>query len=241
MRDQVNTRQWNDSLHYLAWAEVMATMRKILIVDDHEIVRNGLRAQLDLQADIEVVGEAGNGQDAIRLADELAPDLVLLDLHMPGTNGIDTIAEIRKRHPNMRILVFTFQKTEEYVCASCRVGANGYILKDEPTEKVIVAIRTVLSGGSAISPCILEHVIHLFADHGGKTIATSHWDLLTIREREVLKLVAQGHTSKYIASRLCRSNKTVEKHRANLMKKLGLHSIAALTQFAMEHQLLVTG
>jgi two-component system, NarL family, response regulator NreC len=219
----------------------MPIKHRILIVDDHEIVRMGLRSQLELLPDIELVGEGKSGRDAVLLSSQFAPDLIVIDLHMPGGSGIDAIEQIHNRSPSVRILVFTFQKAAEYVCAACRAGASGYVLKDEPTASVVAAIRTILSGRTAISPCIVDHVINLISDSGRKQVACSLWELLTHREREVLKLIAEGHSSKHIAKQVSRSHKTIEKHRANLMKKLDLHSVAGLTQFAIEHHLLATG
>ena len=219
----------------------MATRHKILVVDDHEIVRSGLKVQLGLQSDFEVIGEASNGRDAVALAERLAPALLIVDLHMPDMNGIDTIQEIHRRNPNIRILVLTFQNVEEYVLAALQAGANGYMLKNESGKDVILAARAVLEGKTAISPSILGQVMHILSSRGGKETARSHWDILTLREREILQMVAEGHTSKYIAKHLNRSDKTVEKHRANLMKKLNMHSVATLTQFAMTHHLLDVG
>ena len=222
----------------------MGDKRRVLIAEDHDIVRSGLRHILAGQPDLEVIGEAKNGRDAVRLAGALDPDLVLMDLHMPDTNGIDAIAEIRSRSKVVRILVLTFLKSEEHVRASLRAGADGYALKDDSTEEILGAIRKVFAGKTYLSPSVMEQVAYsIFSDQrkSKSEMPKSHWDLLTVREREILKLISEGHTSRYIASRLYRSVKTVDKHRANLMRKLNLHNVAALTQFAIQHGLTGTG
>ncbi len=217
----------------------MSNKKKILIAEDHTLLRTGLRIMLSQEPDLEVVGEADNGKDAILAVGRLHPDLVLMDLTMPGTNGMDAIAEIKKRFPETRILVLTIHRTEEYIQEALRAGAEGYVLKDSSQDELRSAIRSVLSGRSYLSPDVSDTVIHGYLSVGKPTTgASTAWERLTQREREVLKLVAEGHGNKHIANYLSLSIKTVEKHRSNLMRKLGLHNAASLTAYAIERGLV---
>lgn len=211
----------------------MGLKHRILITEDHTILRAGLRVLLSSDPDLEVVGEADDGRDAVRLAVELSPDLVMMDLSMPGLSGTEAIALVRKRIPDIRILVLTMHKTEEHIRAALHAGANGYLLKDASAAELIMAIKSVVCGKTFLSPSISDRVVNMFLDGRGTVSEKSHWDTLTLREREILKLIAEGHTSKHIATYLCLSSKTVEKHRSNLMKKLDLHNVSALTVFAI--------
>lgn len=218
----------------------MGGKQRIFIVEDHTLLRAGLRALLSQDPDLEIVGEADNGRDAIRAIGALAPHLVLMDLSMPGMNGIEAMMDIKRRNPDTRVLVLTIHKTDEYIHESLRAGADGYILKDATHDELRVAIRSVLNGKTYLSPDISGKVIHGYLGTGKASNVGSNWDLLTHREREVLKLVAEGHPNKYIADYLCLSIKTVEKHRSNLMKKLDLHNASTLTSYAIEKGLLAT-
>ena len=218
----------------------MGGKQRIFIVEDHTLLRAGLRALLSQDPDLEIVGEADNGRDAIRAIGTLAPHLVLMDLSMPGMNGIEAMMDIKRRNPDTRVLVLTIHKTDEYIHESLRAGADGYILKDATHDELRVAIRSVLNGKTYLSPDISGKVIHGYLGTGKASNVGSNWDLLTHREREVLKLVAEGHPNKYIADYLCLSIKTVEKHRSNLMKKLDLHNASTLTSYAIEKGLLAT-
>ena len=209
----------------------------VFIVEDHTIVREGLRALLSLDPNIDIVGETGNGHDAIRLVTSCKPSLVLMDLSMPDMNGMEATREIKKRNPEVKIIVLTVHKTEEYVRATLQAGANGYVLKDATHSELKLAVKSVLEGRTYLSPGISEMIIGGFLD-GGVISTKSTWDTLTHRERVVLKLIAEGYQNKKIADHLCISVKTVEKHRSNLMKKLNLHNTAAITAFAIEKQLV---
>jgi DNA-binding NarL/FixJ family response regulator len=208
--------------------------QRILIVEDHTLLRQGLKAMLETDPGLEVVGEAEDGRQAIRLAGTLSPRLILMDLSMPGTNGTEAIAEIKRRYPEIRILVLTVHKAEEYIREALRVGADGYVLKHATRDELMLAIHSILNGKTYISPDVAEQVVsrYLGGERGFKSPTTL--ESLTLREREVLKLIAEGHTNKHIANYLCVSIKTVEKHRSNLMKKLDLHNAAMLTVYAME-------
>lgn len=216
----------------------MGGKQSVFIVEDHTLLRAGLRALLAQDPDIEIVGEADNGRDAIRAVGAMAPNLVLMDLSMPGMNGIEAMLDIKRRNPDTRILVLTVHKTDEYIHESLRAGADGYILKDATHDELQVAIRSVLKGKTYLSPDISGRVINGFLGTGRTPDAVGGWNALTHREREVLKLVAEGHPNKYIADYLCLSIKTVEKHRSNLMKKLDLHNASMLTSYAIEKGLV---
>jgi DNA-binding NarL/FixJ family response regulator len=218
----------------------MSNKTRVVIAEDHTLLRAGLRIMLSQEPDMEVVGEADNGKDAIRLAGTLDPDLVLMDLTMPGTNGMEATAEIKRRHSTVRVLVLTIHKTDEYIQEALRAGADGYVLKDASQDELRTAIRTVLNGKSFLSPDVSEKVINGYLAGGDIAHTGTAGDRLTLREREVLKLVAEGHGNKHIAGYLCLSIKTVEKHRSNMMKKLGLHSTAGVTAYAIEKGLVQT-
>jgi DNA-binding NarL/FixJ family response regulator len=218
----------------------METERKkrIVIAEDHTILREGLKSLLAASADLAIVGEAADGREAIHRCRELKPDLLLLDLSMPRLGGLDAIGEVRRQAPATKILVLTVHKTEEYVLASLRAGAAGYVLKDATHQELLAAIRTVLSGKRYLSPDIADKVIDGYLQGRKNDVPATPWERLTPREREVLKLVAEGSKNREIADFLCISLKTVEKHRDSLMKKLDLHSAAALTAYAIKKGLV---
>jgi len=212
---------------------------RILIVDDHTLLRAGLRALLAQDPGIEIVGEASDGRDAVRAVGQLTPNLVLMDLTMPGMNGIEAVTEIKRRYPEVRILVMTLHKTEDFIHASLKAGADGYILKDATHDELRVAIRSVLQGKTYLSMDVSGKVVSGYLGVGNSASGSSVFETLTHREREILKLVAEGNANKVMAEFLSLSVKTVEKHRSNLMAKLGVHNAAGLTAFAMEKGLLV--
>jgi two-component system response regulator NreC len=212
--------------------------KRIVIAEDHTILREGLRALLSSDPEFDVVGEAEDGLDAIRCVEDLTPDLVLMDLSLPRMNGMDAITEIKKRCPETKVLALTVHRTEEYILATLRAGADGYILKDATHAELVMGIKSVLKGKPYLSPEVSDKVIEGYLE-GRKTLKSdTPWDTLTQREREVLKLIGEGYKNKDIADYLYISVKTVEKHRANLMKKLDLHNTSALTAFAMEKGLV---
>jgi DNA-binding NarL/FixJ family response regulator len=217
---------------------MMNEKKRVLIVEDHTLLRAGLKALLSQDPDIEIVGEAENGRDAVRLVATLTPDLVLTDLSMPGMNGIESIVDIKRRYPGVRVVVLTIHKTDEYIFEALRAGADGYILKDASHDELRIAIRSVLGGKTYLSPDISAKVINGYLDTDKSSGPVSAWDTLTHREREVLKLVAEGHPNKFIADYFCLSIKTVEKHRSNLMKKLNLHNASMMTAYAIERGLV---
>jgi DNA-binding NarL/FixJ family response regulator len=211
----------------------MAPKYRIVIAEDHTILREGLRALLSSNPDFEVVGEAEDGRGAIRCVEKLKPNLILTDLSMPRMNGMDAIREIKRRSRETKVLVLTVHKTEEYILATLQAGADGYLLKDSTHAELLAAVKHVLSGKHYISPGISDKVLDGYLE-GRKSLKTrTSWETLTQREREILKLIAEGYKNKEIADDLCISVKTVEKHRANLMEKLNLHNVQALTTYAI--------
>ena len=173
--------------------------KKIVIAEDHTILREGLKALLSSSTELEVVGEAEDGREAVKLASELAPDLILMDLSMPRMNGIEAIKEIKKRHPEIKILVLTVYKTEEYVLASLQAGADGYILKEANHSEFLLAIKNVLMGKHYLSPEISGKVIEGYLKGKQEHTPVTVWETLTSREREILKLVGEGYKNREIA------------------------------------------
>jgi two-component system response regulator NreC len=216
----------------------MADIKRIVLAEDHTILRAGLRALLSFQEDIEIVGEAGDGREAVRVVDKCVPDLLIIDLSMPRLNGMEAIREIRSRHSEIKIIVLTVHKSDEYIVASLESGANGYILKDASHSELILAIEYVMDGKIFLSPSISDKVVDVYLEQKKKKKRKTVRDILTSREREVLKLIAEGHKNKDIGSHLCISSKTVEKHRSNLMHKLDLRNTAALTAYAIEKRIV---
>src|SRR5512142_1856824 len=170
----------------------MNQKRRILIVENHTLLRAGLRVLLAQDAELEVVGESDNGREAINMAVKLVPDLILTDLNMPGLNGIEATRAIKMLLPDTKVLVLTVHKTDEYIHESLKAGADGYLLKDATHNELNVAIHSILNGKTYLSPDISERVVSGYLNPGGAAAVTSTWDTLTFREREVLKLVAEG-------------------------------------------------
>jgi DNA-binding NarL/FixJ family response regulator len=221
----------------MKFATKMNDKKRILLAEDHTLFRAGILALLSKEPDLEVVGETDNGKDAVRLAGVLSPDLILMDLNMPGTNGLDAIGLIKKRYSAIRILIVTMHRNEEYVHETVRAGANGYLLKDATHDELLVAVRSVLSGKTYLSPDIASQVIHKYLG-GGHEFGSGGWESLTPRERQVLKLIGEGRQNRDIALYMNLSVKTVEKHRSNLMRKLDLHNSSTVTAFAIEKGLV---
>jgi len=216
----------------------MADPTTLLIAEDHAIVRDGLRRIFAEQADFAVVGEAEDGEQAVKLALKLAPDLVLLDLSMPRMNGLEALKEIKRRLPKTRVVILTVQRTEEYVFAAFESGVDGYLLKNCSSAELLLAARRALQGERYLCSQISGTVIQGFLSAGPPEAGSSACPELSAREVEVLTLVAQGRKSREIAERLFISEKTVEKHRSNVMRKLDRHTVSALTSYAIEKGLV---
>jgi DNA-binding NarL/FixJ family response regulator len=206
---------------------------RILVADDHAVVRQGFKMILDAQADMEIVGEAGNGREAVELAEQLHPDVVVMDVSMPELNGIEATRRLATSVPRARVVALSMHKDSVYVREILRAGARGYLLKDSGAADLVAAIRAVASGESYLSPAVSNAVLDDYRKH-----ATNPIDLLTSREREVLQLLAEGKTNKEIAGVLNLSVYTVEAHRGRIMEKLNLHSIGELVLFAVRNGLI---
>lgn len=213
----------------------MLSPARILIADDHAILRAGIRSLLNRVSNFEVVGEADNGKSAILSAGELKPELIIIDLSMPKTNGTEAIYRIKNRYPAIKILVLTVHKTNEHIHDALKAGTNGYLLKDDSSEELIQAINNVLAGKTHLSSSICDSVVMGYLNDSIEQINSPITDKLTTREREVIKLIAEGYRNKDIAEYLSINIKTVEKHRSNMMKKLNLHSTSGITSYAIKN------
>jgi RNA polymerase sigma factor (sigma-70 family) len=208
---------------------------RVLLADDHNLVRAGVRKILEAHREVEVVGEVGDGESALRALESTRADVLVLDLTMPGTDGFEVLERAKAAHPELKILVLTMHASPEYVARAVREGADGYLLKDSAVQDLMTAIEAVMQGKSYFSPPIQKDLGEILrAERTRQRLL----DQLTEREREVLRLVAEGLSTKEIASRLAISTRTVETHRAHLMRKLGLKSVARLTQFAIREGML---
>jgi len=209
---------------------------KIILADDHKIVRQGLRTLLEAEPDMKVVGEADNGRTTLRLARELKPQVVIMDITMPDLNGIEATRQILGEASDVKIIALSMHSDSLFVLNMLKAGASGYLLKDCALEELVKAIRTVVAQKTYLSPGVSDIVIKDFVS-GWSTPGTSAFSVLTAREREVLQLMAEGKTTNQIAYRLCLSVKTVEAHRKQTMNKLGIHSVAELTKYAIRQGL----
>jgi DNA-binding NarL/FixJ family response regulator len=216
----------------MAGAQAPSTVR-IVLADDHALVREGLRHLLDAEPGFEVVAEAATGTDAVTLALAHTPDVVLLDITMPGETGLKAAARLREAMPAVKILMLSMHDNAEYVREGMRIGTNGYILKDSAGEELRAAIRAVHAGGAFFSPAVVRRLT-ASPEVPAPPSATTQLAVLTPRERDVLQGIVDGHTNKAIAAQLGISRRTVEAHRESLMRKLEIHSVAGLTRFALE-------
>ncbi len=206
---------------------------RILVVDDHTIVRDGICALLSLAADMEVVGEAANGQEAMEKVKELAPDVVIMDIAMPLLGGMETTRRIRKQFPGTRVLALTQYADKEYVFPVIEAGAHGFISKTAASSELVVGIRSIYRGDSFLSPSVAKLLVENVQTGGNLQERRDPYDQLTGREREVLKLLAEGHTTQEIAEILVISPKTVEGYKTNLMDKLDIHNRVDLVKYAL--------
>jgi DNA-binding NarL/FixJ family response regulator len=206
---------------------------RILLADDHAVVRQGFKMILAEQPDMEIVGEAGNGREALALAESLKPDIVVMDVAMPELNGIEATRRIAETAPHTRVVALSMHKDSVYVREVLRAGARGYLLKDSGSDDLVSAVRAVARGEGYLSPAVSDAVLDDYRRH-----VTNPIDLLTSREREVLQMLAEGKTNKEIAVILNLSVYTVDAHRGRIMEKLNLHSINELVRFAVRNGLI---
>lgn len=207
------------------------TSIRVLIADDHVLVRAGFRALLQSCPGIEVVGETGDGREALQFVEQDPPDVILMDISMPGLNGLEAAAQVGSEHPNVRVIILSMHADEEYVLQALRAGAAGYLLKDSDAAELELAISAVVRGETYLSPQVSKHVIADYLRLVGHE-SGSH-EQLTPRQRQVLQLIAEGHTTKDIARILGVSERTAMTHRAQLMERLDIHDIAGLVRYAI--------
>ncbi len=212
-------------------------MTKIILADDHPIVRRGLRAVLEAEKGFTLIAEAGDGLEAVRMVENLQPDILIADMMMPGLTGLEVTRQVKHRVPNTKVIILSMHATESYVLEALRNGANGYVLKDSAAEELIRAILEVLDGRRFLSSQLSERAISSYIEKA-ESSAVDSYDSLTTREREVLKLAAEGSTNNEIAERLFISPRTAETHRANLMKKLNLSNHTELIRYAIRRGVL---
>lgn len=210
---------------------------RILVADDHAVVRSGIRALLDAKPDMQVVGEAGTGEETVEKARELHPDVLLLDIAMPGSNGLEAARSVREDSPDVRIIVLTMYDDEAYLRQFLEMGVAGYVLKRAADTEVVDAIRAVYRGETFVYPSLMRELINSYLKQPGPSVSRTTAEL-SARETEVLRLVALGHTSQQIADELCISVNTVETHRGHIMEKLGLRGRAQLVRYAIANGLL---
>ncbi len=204
---------------------------RVVLADDHALVRAGMRSLLGAMAQVQVVGEAASGEEALALAERERPDVVLMDIAMKGMTGLEAASRMREQHPGVRVVILSMHAGEEYVLQAMRAGAVGYLLKDAATGELELALRSVMRGESWFSPAVSRQVVEGYVQRVGGEAAV---DVLTPRQREVLKLVAGGKSTKEIAFDLNLSVKTVETHRAQIMERLGIRDVAGLVRYALK-------
>jgi DNA-binding NarL/FixJ family response regulator len=208
---------------------------RVLVADDHAIVREGLGTMLSNQPDMTVVGLATHGRDAIRMVDEYQPDVAIMDISMPELNGIDAISQMLPRHPNIKVIVLSIHETKPYVYRALKAGARGYLLKETAGLEVVDAVRAVYSGERYLSQRISDLVTDISFHRLEGSKEASPLEQLSPREREILQLVAEGKTSQEIGERLSISSKSVDTYRSRLMRKIGVKDLAGLVKFAIQH------
>jgi DNA-binding NarL/FixJ family response regulator len=208
-----------------------------VLADDHQIVRQGLRALLKMESDVQLVGEASDGREAVRLVERLQPHVLVLDLLMPGLNGLEALRQLSRRAARTRVVILSMHSNEAYVLEALRAGATGYVLKESGAEELIRAIREAANGRHYLSPPICEHELKAYAQKAEGT-PPDPYHTLTTREREVLQLTTEGHSGTVIAERLFISPRTVESHRANMMRKLGVRNLKELIRYAIQRGLV---
>ena len=207
----------------------------VLVADDHAIIREGLRVMLGSQPDMEVVGTASNGYEAIQFVDQNEPDVVVIDISMPELNGIEAISRMLPQHPHLKVIVLSIHETKPYVYRTLKAGAKGYLIKETAGLEVVDAVRAVQRGERYLSQRIADLLTDISFRQLETSIDVSPLDALSPREREILQLVAEGRTSQEIGERLSISSKTVDTYRSRLMHKIGVEDVAGLVKFAIQH------
>jgi two-component system, NarL family, response regulator NreC len=215
----------------------MAKIR-VLLTDDHTLFRQGIRTLLSAEPDIEIVGEASNASDSVTLAGELRPDVVLMDVGMAGLSSFEATRQIRRQRLETRVIFLSMYDDEDYLAESVEIGASGYILKESPAEQLVSAIREVHRGGNYLSPRLLARLVDDFRVQNRSPMRQPRFGTLTKREREILKLLAEGKSVKEVATEFDLSVKTVEAHKFNLMRKLDIHNKAQLVQYAIQKKII---
>jgi DNA-binding NarL/FixJ family response regulator len=213
-------------------------MTRVLLADNHTLVRAGLRALLQNIAGIQVIAEAGDGREALRLIAEHQPDVVLMDIAMPEMNGLEAAAQVVKTFPQVRVIMLSMHANEEYVLQALRIGAMGYLLKDAGISELELAIKAISQGETYLSPAVSKHVVANYLQRVGNE--PNSLEQLTSRQREILQLIAEGKSTKEIAELLYISVKTVETHRMQLMKRLDIHDVAGLVRYAIRMGLVIS-
>jgi DNA-binding NarL/FixJ family response regulator len=214
-------------------------LTRVLLADDHSVVRQGLRVWLERSKSIEVVGEAADGREAVRLAEELEPEIVIMDVAMPLLNGIEATAQITKRNPNTRVIILSVHADESYILRALNAGARGYLLKEATEDDLLPAVRSVQSGKPYFSPSIAKILLEDYIRMLQQNQLQDSYDLLSQREKEVLQLLAEGKSNKEVAQILNLSPHTIDSHRTNMMQKLGLHNTAEIVLYAVRKSIIV--
>ena len=211
---------------------------KVLIVEDHAIVREGLHSLLQAEPDIDVVGEAASGREAIRATEELLPDVVLMDISMPDMSGVEATSQIKQRNRGVKVLALTMFDSDEYFFKMLSVGASGYFVKGGSSHELVSAVRTISRGQVYFHPTVARKLVDGYLKRGEKEDRQEGWEGLSIREREIVKLIAEGHSNQEVADRLKLSPSTVQTNRAEIMTKLGLHNLSELVRFSVRRGLI---
>jgi len=215
----------------------MAKIR-ILLTDDHTLFRQGIRTLLSTQPDLEVAGEAADAMESVNAARQLRPDVVLMDIGMAGMSSFEATRQIRRERPDTKVIFLSMYDDEDYLAECVEIGANGYVLKDSPADQLVTAVREVHRGGSYLSPRLLTRLVDGFRGQGNNPVRQPRFGTLTKREREILKMLAEGKSVKEIATGFDLSVKTVEAHKFNLMRKLDIHNKAQLVQYAIQKKII---